>query len=88
MQLFKQLKKHQQKTMNENFLQALCWFHLNRLLVLYYEAAVESITNFENTGSRGSYTKFIDVDSFQIGRNAGKNGNKKALINLKIYFLD
>ena len=63
-------------------------FHFNRLLALYYKAVVEIITNVENTGSRGSYTKFIDVDRFQIEQYAGKNENKKALIHLKIYFLD
>ena len=33
---------------------------------LDYEAAVESMTNVENNRNRGSYTKFTDVDSFQI----------------------
>ena len=47
------------------------------------EAVVEIITNVENTGSGGIYTKFIDVDRFQIERYAGKNENKKALIHLK-----
>ena len=34
---------------------------------LYYEAVVESMTNVKNTRSRGSYTKFTDVDRSQIG---------------------
>ena len=45
---------------------------------LDYEAVVESMTN---TRSRGSRTKFTDVDCFQIGQYAGENGNKKALIH-------
>ena len=54
---------------------------------LYYEAVVESMANVENTRSWGSYTKFTDVDRFQLGRYAGENGNKKALIYLKNKFL-
>ena len=46
---------------------------------LYYEAVFESMTN-ENNKSWGNYTKFTDVDRFQIGQYAGENGNKKALI--------
>ena len=42
--------------------------------------------NVENTRSRGSYTKLTDVNGFQIGRNAGENGNKKALIHFKNKF--
>ena len=38
---------------------------------LDYEPVVESMTNVENTRSRGSYTKFTDVDRFQIGRYPG-----------------
>ena len=34
---------------------------------LDYEAVVESMTNVKNTRSRGRYTKFTDVDLFQIG---------------------
>ena len=43
---------------------------------LDYEAVVESMTNLENNRSRGSYTKFTDVDRFQIARYAGENGSK------------
>ena len=53
---------------------------------LDYKAIVESMANVENTRSRGSYTKFTDVDRFQIGRYAGENGNKKALIHFKNKF--
>ena len=53
---------------------------------LDYEAVVESMTNVENTRSRGSYTKFTNVDYFQIGRYAGENRNKKALIHFKNKF--
>ena len=42
--------------------------------------------NVENTRSTGSYTKLTDVNRFQIGRNAGENGNKKALIHFKNKF--
>ena len=42
--------------------------------------------NVENTRSRGRYTKLTDVNRFQIGRNAGENGNKKALIYFKNKF--
>ena len=45
-----------------------------------YEAVVESMTNVKNTKSRGSYTKFTDVDLFRIERYAGRDGSKKALI--------
>ena len=34
----------------------------------------------------GEVTKFTDLDHFQIGRYAGENGNKKALINFKNKF--
>ena len=34
----------------------------------------------------GSYTKFTDVDLFQIGQYAGENGNKKALIHFQNKF--
>ena len=44
------------------------------------EPVVESVTKVENNRSRGSYTKFTDVDHFKIRRYAGENGNKKALI--------
>ena len=44
------------------------------------------MTNVENTRSRGSYTKFINVERFQIGRYAGENENKKALIYFKNKF--
>ena len=44
------------------------------------------MTNFENTISRESYTKFADVDRFQIGRYADENRNKKALIHFKNKF--
>ena len=44
------------------------------------------MTNVENTRSWGSYTKFTDVDRFQIGRYASENGNKKALIHFKNKF--
>ena len=53
---------------------------------LDYEAVVESMTNVENTRGRGNYTKFTDADRFLIGRYAGENGNKKALIHLKNKF--
>ena len=53
---------------------------------LNYKAVVESMTNVESTRSRGSYTKFTDVDRFEIGRYAGENGNKKALIHFKSKF--
>ena len=43
---------------------------------LDYEAVVESMTNLENSRSRVSYTKFTDVDRFQIARYAGENGSK------------
>ena len=38
--------------------------HSSGLGTLDYEAAVKSMTNVENTRSRGSYTKFTDVDRF------------------------
>ena len=53
---------------------------------LNYKAVVESMTNVGSTRSRGSYTKFTDVDRFEIGRCAGENGNKKALIHFKSKF--
>ena len=53
---------------------------------LDYEAVDENMTNVENTRSRGSYTKFTDVDRSQIGRYAGKNGNKKASIHFRNKF--
>ena len=53
---------------------------------LDYEAVVESMTNIKNTRSRGSYAKFTDVYCFQIGRYAGENGTKKALIHFKNKF--
>ena len=34
----------------------------------------------------GSYTKFTDVDRFQIGQYAGENENKKALIRFQNKF--
>ena len=39
---------------------------------LDYEAVVESMKNIKHTRSRGSYTKFTDVDRFQIGRYASE----------------
>ena len=51
-----------------------------------YEAVVESMTNVKNTKSRGSYTKFTDVDLFRIERCAGGDGSKKALIYFEYEF--
>ena len=47
---------------------------------------VWQMSNVENSRSRGSYTKFTDVNRLQIGRYAGKNGNKKALTHFKNKF--
>ena len=44
------------------------------------------MTDVENTRNRGSFTKFTAVDRFQIGRYAGENGNKKALVYFKNKF--
>ena len=53
---------------------------------LHYEAVNESMTNVENTRSRGRYAKFTVIDRIQIGQYAGENGNKKALIHFKNKF--
>ena len=53
------------------------------LKTLDYEAVFESMTNLKNTRSRGNCVKFTNVDCFQIGRYAGENGNKKALISFR-----
>ena len=75
---------------NEQELLANSWLvppqQFSILGTLDCQAVVESMTNVENTRGMGSYTKFADVDRFQIGRYAGENGNKKALIHFKNKF--
>ena len=45
-----------------------------------YEAFIESMTNIEFTRSKGSYTKYTDVDRFQMRRYSSENGSKNNLI--------
>ena len=45
-----------------------------------YEAFIESMTNIEFTRSKGSYTKYTDVNRFQMRRYSSENGSKNNLI--------
>ena len=87
-QLFKQLKTSADYNEQELLASSLLVppEQYSSLGTLDYEAVDESMTSIKIASIRGSYTKFPDVDRFQIGRYADENGSKKALTHFKNKF--